>query len=92
MKALILKERKKEITSDLPLIIDIGHDIRECLKVLRAPATLTVRNTKTLQKNKQDVRPSVLHTAFRYNIDVENIVELTTELKEVHKWLREKML
>jgi hypothetical protein len=91
MKALIMKERGAEITSELPLIINIGHDLRECLKALYAPPRLTLRNTKTKQKSKQDVRPSVLHQAFRYNIEVEDVTDITAELKEVHEWLKERM-
>jgi len=90
MKALIMKEQRAEITSELPLIADIGHDLRECLKALHAPPTLTLRTTKTAQRIKQTVPNPLLHQALRYGIEVEDRANVIMELKKVHEWLIER--
>jgi hypothetical protein len=91
LKAQIMKERRAENTSELPLISEIGHDLRECLKALRAPADLTLRVTRTIQKKQQLVKNSLLHQAFRYGIELEDSADVVAELQKVRRWLTERM-
>lgn len=91
LKALIMKERGADITSALTLIAQIGHDLRECLKALGAPATLKLSSTKTRQRKVQTVSNPMLHQAFRYGVELENNAEIIAELKKVHEWLKQRM-
>jgi hypothetical protein len=91
MKALIMKERHADHTSELPLIAQIGHDLRECLKTLRAPANLVVSTTKTKQRTTQTVTNPLLHQAYRYGIEIEDNAKIVAELKKVQEWLTQRM-
>ena len=91
LKALIMKERRADITSELSPIAQIGHDLRECLKALGAPATLQLSSTNTKQQTKQTVTNPMLHQAFRYGVDLEDGTEIIAELKKVHEWLINRM-
>jgi hypothetical protein len=91
LKAQIMKERRAEITSELPLIREIGHDLRECLKALHAPADLTLRAARTIQKKQQLVPNSLLHQAFRYGIELDDSAGVVAELQKVRRWLIERM-
>lgn len=91
LKALIMKERNAEITSELSLIAQIGHDLRECLKALGAPASLSLSSTTTKQRMVQTVTNPMLHQAFRYGVELKDGAEIITELKKVHEWLIQRM-
>ena len=91
LKAVIMKERGANITSELPLIAEIGHDLRACLKALNAPATLKLSSTRTKQERTQTVANPLLHQAFRYGVELEDGKEIIEELKKVHEWLIRRM-
>jgi len=91
LKAVIMKEQGANITSELSLVTEIRHDLRECLKALRAPATLKLSSTRTKQQKAQTVTNPLLHQAFRYGVALEDNKEIIEELKKVHEWLIQRM-
>lgn len=91
LKALIMLNHRVDHTEKLPMIEMLRHDLRECLKQLRAPATLQIRNTNTRQQVKQFVSPDQLHQAFRYGIEVENASEVIGDLNAVRDWIIKRM-
>jgi len=91
MKSVIMTQRSADHTSQVALIEEIGHDLRECLKALRAPAILRIRNTKTKQKAVQDVMPRNLHQAFRYGVDIEDRNKVIEDLQAIREWLEERV-
>lgn len=91
MKSAIMTERSADHTSQLPMIEEIGHDLRECLKALRAPAKLTIRATSTRQRLRQVVSPTNLHQAFRYGVELEDRDGIVDDLQAVRKWLMERL-
>jgi hypothetical protein len=91
LKALVLEERRVDITSKLPLIHELGHDLRALLKELKARPNLMIRRTKTRQTVVQSVDCAALHQAFRYGIDIDDSAGVTADLKAVCDWILERM-
>lgn len=91
LKALLMDQRKANIASQLPLIAELGHDLRGLLKELRARPTITVRVTRTIQKVPQHVECRSLHQAFRYGVELEDGDSVVLDLKAVCDWIRERM-
>lgn len=90
LKALIMQDRRVNDTQGLAPDYDISHDLREGLKLVRAPRVLAIRRTITKQKNPQNVFPKELHQAFRYGIHIEDEPGVVDDLKKVVAWLKEK--
>lgn len=93
LKTLILQMHKADRYIDLAEDLQVGHDIRRGLAAVYAPAHLTVRTTRTRHgRNPQElVSPRELHEAFRYGIQLENEVEVTSDLEAIMDWLRERL-
>jgi hypothetical protein len=90
LKALIMRNANVDDTSRLAIERQIGHDIREGLKQLRA-GHLDVRNTTTKQKNPQTVLPKHLHETFRYAIHISNETDVIGDLQAIIDWLKERL-
>ena len=75
-------------STKLPSGFQIGHDLREGLKLTYAPAKLTIRDVKTRQNKVQQVTPRDLHEAFRYGVAVDPENEVTEDLVAVQEWLK----
>lgn len=91
MKAQIMKELKADITSQQSVLSGIGHDLLECLKILRAPGHISIRRTTTIQKIPQTVASTELHQALRYGVSVADAENVTQDLRNVSSWLKGRM-
>ena len=91
LKAAVMRRRNIDDTSMLGEI-NFGHDLREFLKYLRAPATLRISDHQTRQNEPQTVQPKQLHEALRYGIDLQKIDTVLGELNAIMQWLKEELL
>lgn len=86
LKAAVMRRRRAEDTEQLGSL-NYGHDVREFLKHLRAPAHLRLSNSHTNQSKPQTLQPKQIHEALRYGIVLRQEERVVTELQAVLAWL-----
>jgi hypothetical protein len=86
LKAAVMRRQRAEDTEQLGLL-NYGHDLREFLKHLRAPAQLRVSDAHTGQSKSQTLQPKQIHEALRYGVGLRQEERVMTELKDVLAWL-----
>lgn len=87
LKAELMKRARVEEYHSLPEEQRFGHNLREALRLLRVPATLTIRATQTNQREPQNVAPDRLHQAWRYGIECAGEEDLLKDLEAILRWL-----
>jgi hypothetical protein len=93
LKALLMRYHRVDRYTELPASSQVSHDLRDALMLLRAPANLVIRPTKTAHARvpQQPVASRELHQAFRYGIAVESQADVTADLEKIVTWIEERL-
>lgn len=93
LKLLVMRDQKCEDYHSLPESNRTGHDLREALKIARAPAKLTIRESVTRHGKppQETVLPQYIHQCFRYGIDIVHDPEVVTQLRAALAWVKERL-
>jgi hypothetical protein len=87
LKVLLMEQHRVTEYAQLPQDAQIGHDLREGLKKLRCPEAIRVVRTTHGNGSQEDVHPMRLHEAFRYGIPLQDLSEVTEDLKNALDWI-----